>query len=114
MPRTLIVAKITPGTENEVARIFAESDRTDLPELAGVRHRSLWALGDLYVHLLDTAEAGQESIERIRSHPEFRRVSDRLDSFISPYLATWRGPADAQAQCFYSYAPNGSQGGDKP
>lgn len=106
MPRSLIVARITPGTEEEVARVFAESDRTDLPQLAGVKHRSLWTLGDVYVHLLDTEASGPETVERIRSHPEFRRVSTDLEPYIQPYLSTWRGPADAQARQIYSYSPN--------
>lgn len=108
MPRSLIVARITPGTEEEVARVFAESDRTELPQLAGVTHRSLWTLGDVYVHLLDTEDGGQETVERIRAHPEFRRVSAELEPHISPYLSTWRGPADAQARRIYSYSPEHS------
>ncbi len=105
MPRSLIVARIAPGAEDDVAKIFAESDRTDLPQLAGVTHRSLWVLGDVYVHLLDTADAGAETIDRIRNHPEFRGVSSRLEPHITPYLSTWSGPRDAQARQIYSYVP---------
>ncbi|MBM0238403.1 TcmI family type II polyketide cyclase [Micromonospora sp. ATA32] len=46
MERTLIVAKILPAAERRVAEIFTESDRTELPALARVRHRAL--------HRLDT------------------------------------------------------------
>ncbi|EEP70053.1 polyketide synthesis cyclase, partial [Micromonospora sp. ATCC 39149] len=53
MNRSLIVAKVGPDTEKRIAEIFAESDATELPRLAGVRHRSLYRLGDLYVHLLE-------------------------------------------------------------
>src|SRR6185312_6778244 len=38
MHRSLIVAKIVPGSDREVAEIWAESDATELPRLAGVRH----------------------------------------------------------------------------
>lgn len=114
MPRSLIIARITPGTESEVARIFDESDRTELPAVAGVVHRSLWVLGDAYVHLLDTRDTGRDAIERARTHPEFQRVSDRLGPHITPYLPTWRGPMDARAACIYSYRPDGSAGPDGP
>lgn len=103
MNRSLILAKIVPDAEHEVARIFAESDQTDLPRVAGVRHRSLYRLGDLYVHLLETEETGAEAVENARAHPEFARVSERLRPFITPYLPTWRSPRDAQAQCFYHW-----------
>jgi cyclase len=103
MNRTLIVARMMPGAQDRVAEIWAESDRTELPHIAGVQHRSLWTLGDVYIQLLDTARDGQETIEGIKNHPEFRRISDRLGEFISPYLATWRSPKDAQAQCFYTF-----------
>jgi cyclase len=103
MNRTLIVAKMLPGAKDTVADIWAESDQTELPRIAGVTHRSLWTLGDVYIQLLDTAQPGQETIESIKRHPEFVRISDRLSEFISPYLPTWRTPKDAQAQCFYTY-----------
>lgn len=103
MNRTLIVARMLPGSQDKVAQIWAESDQTELPRLAGVEHRSLWTLGDVYIQLLDTARPGQETIEGIKNHQEFRRISDRLSEYISPYLSTWRSPKDAQAQCFYTF-----------
>lgn len=103
MNRSLIVARIVPGAHDKVAEIWAESDRTELPRIAGVEHRSLWTLGDVYIQLLDTAEPGQETISRIKDHPEFVRISERLSEYISPYLSTWQSPKDAQAQCFYTY-----------
>ncbi len=103
MHRTLIVARMMPGSQEKVREIWAESDATELPRIAGVEHRSLWTLGDVYIQLLETAEPGQETISRIKDHPEFVRISDRLSEFISPYLATWRSPKDAQAQRFYNY-----------
>jgi cyclase len=105
MHRTLIVAKIVPAAESAVADIWQQSDATELPHLVGVRHRSLYRLGDLYVHLLDTEDRGAEAIERARRHPEFQRISGRLDPYITPYLPTWQSPADAQAQCFYEWSP---------
>lgn len=105
MHRSLIVARIAPGAERRVAQIFAESDETDLPRIAGIDHRSLYRLGDLYVHLIETSRPSAQALEAARSHPEFARVSRRLEPSISPYLATWRSPADAVAECFYSWEP---------
>jgi cyclase len=103
MYRSLIVAKINPGAEGEVARIFAQSDQTDLPVTVGVRRRQLYSLGDLYIHLLETTEPGARALGTARHHEEFDRISARLRPFISPYLPTWRSPADAVATCFYSW-----------
>lgn len=108
MHRSLIVARIAPGAEHDVARIFAESDRTELPAIAGIRHRSLYTLGDCYIHMIESDDPGREAVERARQHPEFARVSAALDPFITPYLSTWRGPQDAAAKCFYTYEPDGA------
>jgi cyclase len=105
MHRSLIVAKIIPEAEQQVAEIWAGSDRTELPRVAGVLHRSLYRLGDIYIHLLETEELGPRAIETARSHPEFGRISDRLKPYITPYLSTWRSPKDAQARCFYTWEP---------
>ncbi|OLF05882.1 polyketide synthase [Actinophytocola xinjiangensis] len=103
MHRSLIVARIMPDSQDKVAQIWADSDATELPGIAGVEHRSLWTLGDVYIQLLETAEPGQETINRIKGHPEFVGISEKLSEFISPYLSTWRSPKDAQARCFYTY-----------
>lgn len=105
MNRSLIVAKILPDAEQQVAAIFADSDRTELPRVAGVRRRSLYRLGDLYVHLLETELVGAEAVEAARAHPEFARVSERLQPYITPYLPTWQSPTDAQARIFYDWTP---------
>ncbi|WP_200207346.1 TcmI family type II polyketide cyclase [Micromonospora coerulea] len=103
MDRSLIVAKVVPTAEDRVAEIFAESDATELPLLVGVRHRSLYRLHDLYVHLLETELPGEGAVENARGHPEFARVSARLRPFISPYLPDWQSPRDAMAHCFYRF-----------
>ncbi|MEH0934719.1 TcmI family type II polyketide cyclase [Micromonospora psammae] len=103
MDRSLIVAKVVPTAEAQVAEIFAESDATDLPRLVGVRHRSLYRLHDLYVHLLETESPAESAVEAARGNPEFQRVSARLRPYVSPYLPTWREPRDAMAHCFYRF-----------
>lgn len=112
MDRSLIVAKVLPTAEGRVAEIFAESDATELPRLVGVRHRSLYRLHDLYVHLLETESSGAGAVENARQHPEFVQVSDRLRPYISPYLPTWRSPRDAMARCFYQW--DASRNGRRP
>jgi cyclase len=103
MYRSLIVAKIIPGAEQDVAAIWAESDRSELPGMAGVRRRELYSLDDLYIHVLETGKPGNEAIGAARKHVEFDRISDRLRPFISPYLTTWQSPKDAVAHRFYSW-----------
>jgi cyclase len=106
MHRSLIIAKILPDAQDDVAAIFAESDRTELPRIAGVRRRSLYRLGEVYAHLLETEAPGADAVARATAHPEFRRVSDELSRFVSPYLPSWRGPEDARATLFYDWTPD--------
>jgi cyclase len=104
--RGLIVAKIKPGAEEDVAKLFAESDESELPRLAGVRHRSLWVLDDIYIHYVETDADFAEAVDQVRDHPLFREVSEKLDAFITPYdPETWKSPKDAQAKEFYRWEP---------
>jgi cyclase len=102
MSRLVIVGRVVPGSEEQVAGIFGESDRTELPQIAGVRHRSLYTLNDLYVHLIET-DAGSAGVERASGHPLFLKVSQELSAYISPYSPAWRSPRDAMARCFYTW-----------
>jgi cyclase len=102
--RGVIVARIKPGTADDVAKVFAESDRSDLPELAGVKHRSLFILDDIYVHYVEMDEDFEQSVDQVRDHPLFREISRKLDEFITPYNPeTWRSPKDATAVEFYTW-----------
>ena len=104
--RSLIVARIRPGAEPEVARIFAESDATSLPHDLGVRQRSLYALRDLYVHFVEFDNDVDVVMSRAQGHPGFADISERLRPYISPYdPQTWRSPKDAAAVQFYSWRP---------
>jgi cyclase len=95
--RGLVVAKIKPGSEEQVAKLFEESDRSELPRLAGVRHRSLFVLDDIYVHYVETDDDFAEAVDAVREHPMFREISAQLDAYITPYDPdTWRSPKDAQ------------------
>jgi cyclase len=104
---TLIVARMDPAASAEVAKVFEESDATDLPALLGTRRRQLFWYRGLYFHLQDfDADDGGAAIERVREHPLFVKVSADLKSYIQPYdPATWRSPADARATRFYTWPP---------
>ncbi len=102
--RGLIVAKIKPGSEDEVAALFAESDQSELPQMGGVIHRSLWVLDDIYIHLVETDDEFGDAVASIRDHPLFKEISRKLDAYIIPYdPETWKSPADAMARQFYRW-----------
>ncbi len=104
--RGVIVARIKPGSEADVARIFAESDATELPRMTGVRHRSLYVLDDVYIHLVETDDEFASAVEGVRDHELFKDISHKLDPYIQPYNPeTWKSPRDAQAREFYSWEP---------
>jgi len=104
MSRAIIVARLKPGAEAEVARLFAESDRTSLPADLGVRERSLYLFQDLYMHVIDFHGDAEAALAGGRDHPGFHDISARLRPYISPYdPATWRSPRDAMARCFYAW-----------
>jgi cyclase len=102
--RGCIVAKIKPGSEDEVAKLFEESDHSELPGLARVRHRSLFVLEDVYIHYVEMDADFAEAVDDVRDHPLFKEISRRLDAYITPYNPeTWKSPKDAQAREFYSW-----------
>ncbi len=104
MRRGVIVAKIKPGSEDAVAKIFAESDGGELPGLVGVRHRSLFILEDIYIHLVELEDSFDDKVAEVRDHPAFVEISRKLDAHIVPYNpATWKSPKDATAREFYSW-----------
>jgi cyclase len=104
--RGVIVARIKPGSQEEVKRIFAESDATELPRIAGVRHRSLYVLDDVYIHLVETDDEFAAAVDNVRDHELFQEISRKLDPYIQPYNPeTWKSPKDAQALQFYSWEP---------
>jgi cyclase len=105
MYRSLIIARIRPGSERQVADVFAESDRTDLPYRVGVRRRELYVLGDCYVHVVETSRPAEPALAEAARLPGFQEVSERLRPFVEPYLPTWQGPRDAVARRIYSWTP---------
>ncbi|MGP3922554.1 TcmI family type II polyketide cyclase [Streptomyces sp. 8N616] len=106
MHSTLIVARMEPGSAQDVARLFAAFDETDMPHGMGTRRRQLFSYRGLYFHLQDfDSEDGGERIEAAKNDPRFVGISADLKPFIEPYdPATWRSPADAMASRFYHWS----------
>jgi hypothetical protein len=103
--RILIVARLEDGSADEVARLFAASDRTELPHALGVRNRHLFQYRDLYFHYAEFTGAAGAAMATARERDDFRQLSDDLSSHVTPYdPATWRSPADAMARPFYTWS----------
>lgn len=111
MDRTLIVARLKPGTERDIADIFAASDATELPRQVGVRARTLFRFHDLYLHLIEADRPVRTAVDEVREGRLFREISDNLAEFVLPYdPQTWRSPADAMATSFYHWqSPEGDR-----
>ncbi|MHA4818688.1 TcmI family type II polyketide cyclase [Streptomyces aculeolatus] len=105
MYSSLIVARLQPEHTGEVARLFGEFDRTAMPHRMGTRRRQLFTYRGLYFHLQDfDADDGGERIEDAKHDERFIRISDDLRPYVEAYdPATWRSPADALAQRFYTW-----------
>lgn len=105
MHTTLIVARLRTDETSQVAKIFEDFDRTEMPDLMGTRRRQLFHYRGLYFHLQDfTSDGGGHVIEQVRQHPLFVQVSEDLKPYIAAFdPATWRSPADAMATRFYEW-----------
>jgi len=103
MTRTLIVARMDAARAPEVARLFEESDSTELPHLIGVSQRSLFSFHDLYFHLIEAGDDLRTRLHAARTNPLYSELNEQLSEFIKPYSPDWRGPADAMARSFYSW-----------
>lgn len=105
MHRTLIVARMDLDDAAGVAKVFADSDNTDLPHMVGVSRRTLFAFHNLYFHLVEAEQDIGPNLYKARSHQLYNDVNTRLQEFISPYDPNWREPRDAMAVPFYSWTP---------
>lgn len=105
--RTLIVARMNPGDESAVGKIFAESDAGELPHLVGVRRRDLFSFHGLYFHLIEAADDVKGTLPDVRENPLFVDVNTKLATYITAYdPETWRSPRDAMAHHFYEWTPD--------
>jgi cyclase len=104
MHRTLIVARLKPEDTEPVAKIFGESDATELPDLVGVTRRTLFTFHGLYFHLVEADGDIRAPLYGARQHPLFVDVNTKLAQYMTPYDPSWREPKDSMAQPFYSWA----------
>ncbi|MGI5171056.1 TcmI family type II polyketide cyclase [Spirillospora sp. CA-253888] len=105
MHRTLIVARMDRADAVDVARIFADSDSTDLPHMVGVSRRTLFAFHGLYFHLVEAEQDIAPNLYSVRSHPFYKDVNTRLTRYMLPFDPDWKEPRDAMAVPFYSWSP---------
>ncbi|GAA3435168.1 TcmI family type II polyketide cyclase [Kutzneria kofuensis] len=103
--RSVIVARIVPGSEGTVADVFGHYDRTTRPQDVGVIGRGLYSLDDLYVHIIERNVDPKESLGRARGLPAFKQIAEAIAPYVTPYSKNWKVPADAVAKEFYSWAP---------
>jgi cyclase len=105
MHSTLIVARMDEASRDNVARIFAEFDATEMPHRMGTRRRQLFTYKGLYFHLQDfDTDRGDNRIETAKMDPLFVKISSELRPFIEAYDPAWRTPADAIATRFYHWS----------
>ncbi|MCO1580348.1 TcmI family type II polyketide cyclase [Crossiella sp. SN42] len=103
MHRSLIVARLDPAHTGEVARLFGESDQTELPHRVGVTRRTLYSFHDLYFHLVESEHEVGERLREVRETPLFQQLNTDLAGYVRPYHPSWRGPKDAMATPFYQW-----------
>ena len=104
MHRTLIIARMRPGSAPAIADAFADSDTTELPTLIGVRTRSLFQFGELYLHYIEADSPVAEAVAAVAEHPELRRVAQALRPYLSAYDPDgWGTPRDAIGVEFYRW-----------
>ncbi|MFB7328597.1 MULTISPECIES: TcmI family type II polyketide cyclase [unclassified Streptomyces] len=114
MHRTLIVAKLRsdrPVEDNveNIAKIFHDSDSTDLPHMIGVSRRTLFRFHGLYFHLVEADQDISPNLYRARSHPLYDDINTRLIDCVEPYDPDWKEPKDAMANPFYVWAKEGGR-----
>jgi cyclase len=104
MYRTLIVARMRPGSAPAIADAYADSDTTELPTLVGVRSRSLFQFGELYLHYIEGDNPVAQAVASVAEHPEFRRIAQALSPYVSAYDPDGRtGSRDAMGVEFYRW-----------
>jgi cyclase len=106
MLSTLIIGRMAePRSSADVARLFEEFDKTDMPHRMGTRRRELFTYHDLYIHMQDFGqETGGQNILDARSDPLFIKISADLKAHLQAYdPPNWHSPADAMASRFYHW-----------
>jgi cyclase len=96
---------MNPADRDAVAKVWAESDATELPYLVGVSRRTLFRFHGLYFQLVEAEQDITENLYRARSHPLYQDIHHKLAKYMTPFDPGWREPKDAMAEPFYSWTP---------
>lgn len=102
--RTVVVARIRPGSEEKVGDVFGHYDRTTRPQDLGVIGRSLLSLHDLYIHVVERNVDPKVSGQR-RGLPAFQKIAEQIAPYVTPYPRNWQRAADSVAKEFYRWVP---------
>jgi cyclase len=103
---TVIVQRMKPGAEPDIARVFTDSDSGQLPVETGVTGRWLYSIDDVFVHLLeqDPVKAAAVRADHESHRPAFAKVMQDLAPYLSPYRPdTWQTSGDSVARPFYRW-----------
>lgn len=103
---TVIVQRMKPGSEPDIARIFADSDAGQLPIETGVTGRWLYSMEDVFIHLLeqDREKAAAVRADHESHRPAFAKIMEQLSPYLSPYRPdTWQSPKDSVATVFHRW-----------
>jgi hypothetical protein len=89
------------GDARAVADLFAESDGSELPNMIGVKRRTLFRFHGLYFHLVEAAQDITPNLYQVRSHPLYKKINEGLAQYMTPYDPAWQEPKDSMAEPFY-------------
>lgn len=101
--QALMVRRFDPRDASEVAQIFTEHDRSELPELIGVQRRTLFQLEDLYLHLVESDVDFVARLHQATTHPLFRDIDTRLATLLNAYTSETGTMTSSAAQPFYRW-----------
>jgi hypothetical protein len=104
--RSVIVARIVPGSEGKVGDVFGYYDQTTRPQDLGVIGRSLLSLDDLYIHVIERNVDPKASLGKARGLPAFQQIAEAIAPYVTPYPKDWKVPSDSVAKEFYSWVPD--------
>lgn len=102
--RSVIVARIVPGSEDKVGDVFRYYDETTRPQDFDVIGRTLLSLDDLYIHIIERTVDPKVS-GKTRGHPAFKEISEAIAPYVTPYPKNWKAPSDSVAKEFYRWLP---------
>ncbi|WP_112271887.1 TcmI family type II polyketide cyclase [Lentzea terrae] len=113
MHHVVFVDRMDPGHATDVARVWAEHDRTGLPARIGVTGRKLFHFNGLYLHLVESdAHQGDDLAGRILAagrDPDYVEVRDHLAGLLRPYSPDTSGLLSTRATEFYHWTAGGGR-----